>query len=211
MRKQDIVQQNETDGEELQQRAQQCLAEQLVHDLVREDSRAGAVELRAALTLQSAWRGRRGRALAEAQAVEMLQQNQQELTTLLAELELQQRRSQLVELQRLESQLKQLEKQKQLTLSPTAAEEGEPPERTGQVATRPGSSSSSNRVRKSSPRAQVQLTSPVRTSLWEPADAVQSLTNASSWSPDFGRHPSALVFKEQDALHWSRPRRESNA
>ena len=114
MRKQDIVQQNETDGEELQQRAQQCLAEQLVHDLVREDSRAGAVELRAALTLQSAWRGRRGRALAEAQAVEMLQQNQQELTTLLAELELQQRRSQLVELQQLESQLKQLEKQKQL-------------------------------------------------------------------------------------------------
>lgn len=187
MPKQELEQQNETDVQEQQHQDQQHLADRLVEDLAREESRARAVELRAALKLQSVWRGRRGRALAEEQAAGMLQQNQEELKTLLAELELQQRHSQLAELQLLQSQLVELQKQKQLTLSPTA-EEGEPPEHK-----RSGVSSSKNRVGKLSPSTQVQLTSPVRTT---------------TWSPNFGRHPSAAVFKEKDDVRWSRPRRE---
>lgn len=189
VRKQELVQQKETDVQEQQYQEQQHLPERSgpIENLAREESRARAVEFRAALTLQSAWRGRHGRALAEVQANEMLQQNQEELNTLLAELELQRRHSQLAELQRLESQLAELQNQKRLTLSPTAAEEGEPP------APRSGSSTSRNQAGKPSPSAQVQLTSPVRTT---------------TWSPNFGRHPSAAVFKEKDDLRWSRPRRE---
>lgn len=183
--------------QEQPQHEQRCLSQQL-EDLVdeREESRVRALELRAALTLQSAWRGRRGRARAEAQAVEMLQQNQEELNKLLAELELQQRTQQLAELQRLESQLAELQTQKQLSLSPTAAEaseEAEPPERASRAVDM-GNVTKTQISPPGTTRAQVQLTSPVRTT---------------TWSPNFGRHPSAAVFKEKDDLRWMRPRREN--
>lgn len=187
---QERAQQGETQVQEQPQHEQQCLSQQL------EESRVRALELRAALTLQSAWRGRRGRARAEAQAVEMLQQNQEELNKLLAELELQQRNQQLAELQRLESQLAELQTQKQLSLSPTAAEaseEAEPPERASRAVDM-GNVTKTQISPPGTTRAQVQLTSPVRTT---------------TWSPNFGRHPSAAVFKEKDDLRWMRPRREN--
>ena len=126
----------------------------------------------------------------------MLQQNQEELNKLLAELELQQRTQQLAELQRLESQLAELQTQKQLSLSPTAAEaseEAEPPERASRAVDM-GNVTKTQIPPPGTTRAQVQLTSPVRTT---------------TWSPNFGRHPSAAVFKEKDDLRWMRPRREN--
>ena len=192
---QDRALQGETQVREQPQDEQQRLTEQL-EDLIKEESRVRALELRAALTLQSAWRGRRGRARAEAQAVEMLQQNQEELNKLLAELELQQRNQQQTELHRLESQLAELSTQKQLSLSPIAAEileEAEPPKRSRR-AVEMGTVTKQQVLPSGTTRGQVQLTSPVRTT---------------TWSPNFGRHPSAAVFKENDDLRWSRPRREN--
>lgn len=163
--------------------------------LVKQELSPRALEARAAIRLQSVWRGRRGRQRA---STEKLHQKQDELTKLLVELEVHQRHQQLAELQQLESQLAELQQQKPLSLSPVVAEhetvqEGEPPERnveSANMGTDPRLSSDIGRVAASSPR--VQLTSPVRTT---------------TWSPSFGRHPSATVYKDEGDVQWSSPLR----